>query len=83
MDDLPGERPPHSRLPTERDGPQPYMHALRTPLTVAVLRAQILRRHLRRGDELPSLETELDQIDATLAELAVAIDQFEREGRHG
>ena len=83
MDDLPGERPSRPQLPTERDGPRPDTHALRTPLTVAMLRAQILRRHLRRGDEPPSLEGELDQIDATLAELAVAIDQFEREGQLG
>jgi signal transduction histidine kinase len=59
------------------------MHALRTPLTVAMLRAQILRRHLRRGDELPSLETELDQIETTLAELARAIDHLDRNSRHG
>jgi signal transduction histidine kinase len=54
------------------------MHVLRTPLTVVILRAQILRRHLRRGDELPSLESELDQIDATLAQLKMEIEQFDR-----
>jgi hypothetical protein len=54
------------------------MHALRTPLTVAILRTQILRRHLRRGDETPRLEAELDQIDATLAQLAVKIGQLDR-----
>jgi hypothetical protein len=59
------------------------MHALRTPLTVAMLRVQILRRHLRRGDELPSLESELDQIDATLVDLALVIDQLDRTDRHG
>jgi hypothetical protein len=83
MDDSPGKRPSRPRWPTERDGPAPDMHALRTPLTVAMLRAQILRRHLRRGDELPSLEAELDQIDATLTELALVIDQLDRAERHG
>ena len=80
MNDLPGKRRLRPRLPTERDGAAPDMHALRTPLTVAILRVQVLRRHLLRGDGLPSLESELDQIEITLAELSVAIDRFARNG---
>ena len=83
MDDLPARRSSRPRQSDERGDHQPDMHALRTPLTVAILRAQILRRHLRRGDDLPSLERELNQIDATLGELAVALDQLDRHGRHG
>lgn len=83
MDDPFQPRPPRPRHPTGHNERHPDMHALRTPLTVAMLRAQILRRHLRRGDDASSLETELDQIDDTLAQLAIAIDQLDREGRHG
>ena len=75
MDHGPPQRSP---TPGDQDGREPDMHALRTPLTVAILRTQVLRRHLRRGDPLPSLEVELDQIDATLAQLAMEIDQLDR-----
>ncbi len=78
MDDGPPQRQPPASSLGDRDGREPDMHALRTPLTVAILRTQILRRHLRRGDEMPRLEAELDQIDATLAQLAVEIDQLDR-----
>ena len=83
MDDRPAKRSPRPRYPADQEDHQPDMHALRTPLTVAMLRAQILRRRLRRGDTLPSLEAELDQIDATLIQVAVAIDQLDRDGRRG
>ena len=83
MDDSSGTRASRPPRSIGHDSHQPDMHALRTPLTVAVLRTQVLRRHLRRGDDLPSLEAELDQIDATLAELALAIDQLNRDGRYG
>ena len=75
MDDAPPRPPP--RTPDEPDGHGPDMHALRTPLTVVILRAQILRRHLRRGDRLPSLEAELDEIEVTLAQLAMEIDRLD------
>jgi hypothetical protein len=50
---------------------------------VVILRAQVLRRHLRRGDDFRALEAEMDLIDATLAQLSLAIDQLDRDGRHG
>lgn len=83
MDDQSTPPAPRRRHPTEDETRQPDMHALRTPLTVVMLRAQILRRHLRRGDDVRSLEAELDQIDATLVQLALAIDQLDHDGRHG
>ena len=73
-------RPPH---PTPQEARRLDMHALRTPLTVAMLRVQILRRHLRRGDDAASLSGELDQIDAALAQLALAIDQLDHDGGNG
>lgn len=81
MDDRSRPRATRPHHPAEDDGRQPDMHALRTPLTVVMLRAQILRRHLRRGDDFRALEAELDQIDATLAQLGLAIDQLDRDGR--
>ena len=83
MDDPSQQRTPRSRHPAERGGHQPDLHALRTPLTVVMLRAQMLRRHLRRGDDPSALEAELDQIDATLAQLAQSIDELDRAGRDG
>jgi signal transduction histidine kinase len=78
MDDGPPQPRPPAPTPGDRDGREHDMHAVRTPLTVAILRTQILRRHLRRGDEMPRLEAELDQIGAALAQLAVEIDQLDR-----
>ena len=83
MDDASQKRARPPRHPTDDGARQPDMHALRTPLTVAILRAQILRRHLRRGDAPQTLEAELDQLDVTLAQLALAIDKLDRDGRYG
>ena len=83
MDDQSTPRATPRRQPTEDDGRLPDMHALRTPLTVVILRAQVLRRHLRRGDDSRALEAEMDLIDATLAQLSLAIDKLDPDGRHG
>ena len=82
MDDQSAPRDPRPMHPPDDDERKPDMHALRTPLTVVMLRSQILRRHLRRGDAPQALEAELDQIDVTLVQLALAIDRFDRDGRH-
>ena len=78
MDDQSRPRAPRPPHPADQDGRQRDMHALRTPLTVVMLRSQILRRHLRRGDDFRALEAELDLIDATLGQLTLAIDQLDR-----
>ena len=83
MDDQPTPRAASQGPPTDQNGQHPDMHALRTPLTVVMLRAQVLRRHLRRGDDFRALEAEIDLIDATLSQLALAIDQLDPDGRHG
>ena len=44
-------------------------HELSTALTVLKGRIQLLRRRLRRGDDVARLETELDAIEAEMARL--------------
>jgi len=40
------------------------MHDLRTPLTVLMGRIQLLRRHIRRGDDTVQIDTDLEAIEA-------------------
>jgi hypothetical protein len=51
------------------------LHALRTPLTVALGRVQLLRRRLLRAGDPGRLNPELDVIEAALKRLAAIIDE--------
>jgi signal transduction histidine kinase len=52
-------------------------HELRTVLTVAVGRAQLLRRRLLRGEDPGRALAELDALEAALARLAAAVERAE------
>ena len=51
------------------------MDALRTPLCEAVLRVQLLRRRLRRGEDPVRAAAELEAIEAALVRLAAAVER--------
>ena len=57
------------------------IHALRTPLTAAILRVQLLRRRARKGIDPSLLDGELEQIEQGLAELASVIAAIDRDVR--
>lgn len=58
-------------------------HALRTPLTLAVLRVHLLRRRLQRGETVDALAPELDRIADSLSEVIAALTAIENaERRH-
>jgi signal transduction histidine kinase len=57
------------------------MHELRTPLTVLMGRVQLLRRHVRRGDEAVPIDTDLEAIEAAIVRLTAAVERLDRERR--
>jgi signal transduction histidine kinase len=58
------------------------MHELRTPLTILMGRIQLLRRHVRRGDDAVRIDTDLEAIEAAIVRLTAAVERLDREGRH-
>ena len=57
------------------------MHDLRTPLTVLMGRVQLLRRHMRRGDDAVRIDTDLEAIEAAIVRLTAAVERLDRERR--
>ena len=57
------------------------MHDLRTPLTVLMGRAQLLRRHMRRGDNTVQIDTDLEAIEAAIVRLTAAVERLDRDRR--
>jgi signal transduction histidine kinase len=57
------------------------LHDLRTPLTVLMGRVQLLRRHMRRGDDAVQIDTDLEAIEAALVRLTAAVERLDRERR--
>jgi signal transduction histidine kinase len=57
------------------------MHDLRTPLTVLMGRIQLLRRHMRRGDDTVQIDTDLEAIEAAIVRLTAAVDRLDRDRR--
>jgi signal transduction histidine kinase len=57
------------------------MHELRTPLTVLMGRIQLLRRHVRRGDDAVRIDTDLEAIEAAIVRLTAAVERLDRDGR--
>ncbi len=55
------------------------MHELRTPLTVLMGRVQLLRRHVRRGDDAVRIDTDLEAIEAAIVRLTAAVERLDRE----
>ena len=55
------------------------LHDLRTPLTVALGRVQLLRRRLRRDAEPARIDADLEVIEAALKRLNVAISKLDRD----
>jgi len=58
------------------------MHELRTPLTVLMGRVQLLRRHVRRGDDVVPIDTDLEAIEAAIVRLT-AVERLDRDRRRG
>ncbi len=79
MDQTPAEDQPDDR---SAEGRADLAHALRTPLTVAVLRVHLLRRRLRRGEKDVALAPELDRIADSLSEVIAALAAVEDGERH-
>jgi signal transduction histidine kinase len=57
------------------------MHDLRTPLTVLMGRVQLLRRHMRRGNDIVQIDTDLEAIEAAIVRLTAAVDRLDRDRR--
>ena len=57
------------------------VHELRTPLTVLMGRVQLLRRHLRRGDEPMRMDSEMEAIEAAIVRLTAAVERLDRDKR--
>jgi signal transduction histidine kinase len=57
------------------------LHDLRTPLTVLMGRVQLLRRHMRRGDDAMQIDTDLEAIEAAIVRLTAAVERLDRERR--
>jgi signal transduction histidine kinase len=57
------------------------MHELRTPLTVLMGRVQLLRRHLRRGEDQVHMDADLEAIEAAIVRLTAAVEQLDRDVR--
>jgi signal transduction histidine kinase len=53
------------------------MHELRSPLTVLVGRVQLLRRHLRGGNDPARVQNDLEAIEAALARLTAAVERLD------
>lgn len=59
------------------------MHELRTPLTVLMGRVQLLRRHVRRGDNAVRIDTDLEAIEAAIVRLTAAVERLDRDRQTG
>ena len=57
------------------------MHDLRTPLTVLMGRVQLLRRHVRRGDDAVCIDTDLEAMESAIVRLTAAVERLDRERR--
>ena len=57
------------------------MHELRTPLTVLMGRVQLLRRHVRRGDDAVRIDTDLEAIEAAIVRLTAAVERLDHVSR--
>jgi signal transduction histidine kinase len=57
------------------------MHNLRTPLTVLMGRVQLLRRHMRRGDDAVQIDTDLEAIEAAIVRLTATVERLDRDRR--
>ena len=57
------------------------MHELRSPLTVLVGRVQLLRRHLRGGNDSARVQNDLEAIEAALARLTAAVGHLDSSQR--
>jgi len=57
------------------------MHDLRTPLTVLMGRVQLLRRHMRRGDDAVQIDTDLEAIEASIVRLTATVECLDRDRR--
>jgi signal transduction histidine kinase len=57
------------------------MHNLRTPLTVLMGRVQLLRRHMRRGDDAVQVDTDLEAIEAAIVRLTATVERLDRDRR--
>ncbi len=57
------------------------MHELRTPLTVLMGRVQLLRRHVRRGDDAVRIDNDLEAIEAAIVRLTAAVERLDCDGR--
>jgi len=53
------------------------LHEVRTPLSVVVARVQLLRRRLRRGDDLAQVEAEVEAMEAALVRLVAVIERWD------
>jgi hypothetical protein len=54
------------------------MHAMRTPLTVVILRVNLMRRRLQGSDDQRQLDDDLARVEAGLAQVVVAIAALDR-----
>ena len=59
------------------------MHDLRTPLTVLMGRVQLLRRHMRRGDDAVQIDTDLEAIEAAIVRLTAAVERLDHDRPRG
>jgi signal transduction histidine kinase len=57
------------------------MHDLRSPLTVLMGRVQLLRRHMRRGDDAVQIDTDLEAIEAAIVRLTATVERLDRDRR--
>jgi signal transduction histidine kinase len=57
------------------------MHNLRTPITVLMGRVQLLRRHMRRGDDAVQVDTDLEAIEAAIVRLTATVERLDRDRR--
>jgi signal transduction histidine kinase len=57
------------------------MHNLRTPLTVLMGRVQLLRRHMRHGDDAVQVDTDLEAIEAAIVRLTATVERLDRDRR--
>jgi signal transduction histidine kinase len=57
------------------------MHDLRRPLTVLMGRVQLLRRHMRRGDDAVQIDTDLEAIEAAIVQLTAAVERLDHDRR--
>ena len=78
MDEASPEVQPRAQLQQEW---AVLMHELRTPLTVLTGRVQLLRRHLRRGDDAVGIDTDLEAIEAAIVRLTAAVERLDRDVR--